>query len=233
MQQRARPPRRSPAPRDLNAAHRSNARRNQQSLRAWHHAAVPKPKASKRVASPKRAARATAKPQPAKSASAKSATSKAKKPATTTSKQASTKAAPAKRPGAKRTKRAKRGPVARPDFGAKIAGFFSKQPAPLRPILEALRDLVQEAAPDAASSLKWGMPFFMIGDAMMCAIGRHKSHVNLILSGPPGTYADPEGRLSGDGKTGRHLKLTAVEQIPRDAVRGWLKTAAKRARANP
>jgi hypothetical protein len=77
------------------------------------------------------------------------------------------------------------------------------------------------------------MPFFMIGDATMCAIGGHKSHVNLILSGPPGTYADPEGRLSGEGKTGRHLKLTAADTVPRDAVRGWLKTAAKRARANP
>ncbi len=208
---------------------------HQQSRRAWHHAAVSKPKASKRVASPKRAARPPAKPQPAKPASTKPAPRKAKKPATSTSPQASTRPATAKRPKAKPGARraAKARPATRADFGAKIAGFFSKQPAPLRPILEALRDLVEEAAPDAASSLKWGMPFFMIGDATMCAIGGHKSHVNLILSGPPGTYADPDGRLSGDGKTGRHLKLTAVDQIPREAVRGWLKIAARRARANP
>jgi hypothetical protein len=189
-----------------------------------------------------RAARPPAKTERATSASTKPATSKAAKPTTKVVKP-TTKAA---RPAAKPTvatrqsarsagaRRAKAKPVAkRKDFGAPIAGFFAKQPAPLRPILEALRDLVQEAAPDAASALKWGMPFFMIGDATMCAIGRHKSHVNLILSGPPGTYADPEGRLSGDGKTGRHLKLAAADQIPRDAVRGWLKTAAKRARANP
>ncbi|MEO7732590.1 MAG: DUF1801 domain-containing protein [Kofleriaceae bacterium] len=186
---------------------------------------MPKPKASKRVASPKRAAPPVP-TKPTKSSANKQPAAKptrtkvaGKKPATTPR---------ARKPAAKKPVMARR-----VDFGAPIAGFFAKQPKLLRPILEALRDLVQEAAPDAASSLKWGMPFFMIGEAMMCAIGGHKSHVNLILSGPPGTYADPEGRLSGDGKTGRHLKLTAADQIPRDAVRGWLKTAAKRARANP
>lgn len=214
---------------------------HQQSLPAWHHAAVPKPKASKRAASPERAARSPAKTERVKPTSTKPATSKAGKPSTSKAakpaagKPAKPAASKAARTTAPRRSAAKRPskPMNRRDFGAPIAGFFSKQPAPLRPLLEELRDLVQEAAPDAASALKWGMPFFMIGDAMMCAIGGHKSHVNLILSGPPGTYADPEGRLSGDGKTGRHLKLTATDQIPRDAVRGWLKTAAKRARANP
>jgi hypothetical protein len=200
---------------------------HQCSRRAWHHAAVPKPKASKRVASPKRAASPdpTKPTKPTKPAARKQPVRASAKPTTT---KAAGKKPAGRKPAAKQPVMARR-----VDFGAPIAGFFAKQPKPLRPILEALRDLVQEAAPDAASSLKWGMPFFMIGDAMMCALGGHKSHVNLILSGPPGTYADPEGRLSGDGKTGRHLKLTAADQIPRDAVRGWLKTAAKRARANP
>jgi hypothetical protein len=118
----------------------------------------------------------------------------------------------------------------RPDLGAPIDGFFAKQPAPLRPILEELRTLIEEAAPDASSSLKWGMPFFTVGGTMMCALGGHKSHVNLILSGPTGTYADPDGRLSGEGKTGRHLKLTRLDELPRDAVRRWLRTAAELAR---
>ena len=34
-----------------------------------------------------------------------------------------------------------------------------------------------------------------------------------------------------DGKTGRHLKLTTLDALPRDAVRGWLRTAAELARA--
>jgi hypothetical protein len=114
----------------------------------------------------------------------------------------------------------------RADFGAPVAGFFEKQPPVLRAILEALRKLIEQAAPDAESSLKWGMPFYTIGGAMFCALGGHKSHVNLILSGPPGSFDDPDKRLSGGGKTGRHLKLRTADEIPAKAVRGWLRTAA-------
>jgi hypothetical protein len=141
---------------------------------------------------------------------------------------------PSKKPAAKtRPKRAStvtKKPAPRADLGAPIDGFFAKQPPHLRPILDVLRGLVQQVAPDAESSLKWGMPFFTVGGGMMCAFGAHKAHVNLILSGPPGTFADPEGRLVGEGKTGRHLKLTTLADLPRAAVKGWLKTAAALAR---
>jgi len=90
--------------------------------------------------------------------------------------------------------------------------------------------MVQAAAPEAMASLKWGMPVYEIDGAMMCALGGHRSHVNLILAGPPGTFADPEGLLSGSGKTGRHLKLTSIGELPKKAVQGWLRTAAAVAR---
>ena len=118
----------------------------------------------------------------------------------------------------------------RKDLGAPVEGFFAKQPPHLRPILDELRNMVQQAAPDASSAIKWGMPFYDIGGAIVCALAAHKSHVNLILPGPPGTYADPGGLLEGDGKTGRHLKLKALGDLPKASVRGWLKTAAGLAR---
>lgn len=125
---------------------------------------------------------------------------------------------------------APRRPGARADFGAPIDGFFAKQEPHLRPILEELRRLVEETAPDATSSIKWGMPFYTVGGNMMCALAGFKSHVNLILAGPPGTFADPDGRLEGDGKTGKHLKLRALDELPRAAIKGWLKAATARAR---
>jgi hypothetical protein len=119
----------------------------------------------------------------------------------------------------------------RADFGAPIDGFFAKQPPHLRAILETLRASIEEAAPDAMGSMKWGMPWFTIEGEMMCALTGHKSHVNLILPGPPGTFADPDRRLEGEAKTGRHLKLRTIDELPRGAVRGWLRVAAKAARA--
>jgi hypothetical protein len=65
----------------------------------------------------------------------------------------------------------------------------------------------------------------------VCALAGHKAHVKLILAGAPGTFADPEGLLIGDGKTGRHLRLTRLDELPRDAVCGWLRTAGKLARS--
>lgn len=140
------------------------------------------------------------------------------------------KAKPPKRPGPKAAAAPmKFGP--RKDLGAPVDGFFARQPPHLRPIVDRLRALIGEAAPDAQSSIKWGMPFYEIGRNTVCAIGAFKQHVNLILPGPPGTYADPDGRLEGDGKTGKHLKLRSADELAAAAVRGWLKTAAARARA--
>ena len=166
-----------------------------------------------------------------KSATKKTAAKQKAAPAKAT-KQAPARKAPAKKaPANKATKQVpakKHGP--RADLGAPIEGFFAKQPAATRPILEKLRSMVEEAAPEAKSSLKWGMPFYEINGTMMCALGGHRAHVNLILSGPPGSYADPQGQLEGDGKTGRRLKLTALDELPLAAVRGWLKAAAALAR---
>ncbi|MBL8627481.1 MAG: DUF1801 domain-containing protein [Myxococcales bacterium] len=171
--------------------------------------------------------RTSAKPT-TRSTSATRAKPKAK-PATTKAKPAATKAR-SKATTPKAAPVARKKPAPRADLGKPIDGFFKRQSAALQPIARALRALIESAAPEARSSIKWGMPFFMIGDSMVCAIGAHKAHVNLILSGPPGTFSDPDGLLSGDGKTGRHLKLTASDTLPTAAVRGWLRTAVARAR---
>ena len=119
----------------------------------------------------------------------------------------------------------------RADFGAPIEGFFAKQPPGLRAILEELRGLVMAAAPKAQASLKWGMPCFTLDGNMMCMLAGHKYHVNLILVGPPGGFPDPTGRLEGEGKGGRHLKLKSLDELPRPAVRQWLRAAVTYARS--
>lgn len=128
------------------------------------------------------------------------------------------------------TKPAPKKPPPRKDLGAPIEGFFAKQSPAMKPIALALRSLIEAAAPKATSSLKWGMPFYELDGEMLCAIGGHKAHVNLILSGPPGTFTDPDGLLTGEGKTGRHLKLTRVEDIPTAKVKGWLREAIAHAK---
>ena len=156
-----------------------------------------------------------AKPRPKAKRAAKSST---KKSATTTSSKSPKAPAPMKF-------------GTRKDLGAPVEGFFAKQPPHLRPILDQLRAMITDAAPEATATTKWGMPFYSVGPNILCALAAFKAHVNLILPGPPGTYADPEGLLEGDGKTGKHLKIRSPDAIPSAAVRGWLRLAAARARA--
>lgn len=136
------------------------------------------------------------------------------------------KAKPAARKAAARPMAARRA-----DYGKPIDGFFVKQPPHLRAILEKLRRLIAEEAPDATASLKWGMPWYELGGAPMCALGAHKAHVNLILPGPLDAYPDPRGRLEGESKLGKHLKLRSVDEVPVDDVRGWIRIAARLALA--
>ncbi|MET0386177.1 MAG: DUF1801 domain-containing protein [Polyangiales bacterium] len=156
----------------------------------------------------------------------------AKKQATTVAKTRPTAKAPEAKPkpGAEVPAKQPRRPAPRADYGGPVDAFYAKQPLALQPLLLALRKLVEQAAPDATSSLKWGMPFYEIDGELVCAIGGHKAHVNLILPGPPGTYADPDDQLIGDGKTGRRLQLRSLDELPIASVRDWLRTAVARVR---
>jgi hypothetical protein len=71
------------------------------------------------------------------------------------------------------------------------------------------------------------MPWFSVGGKMMCSLTAHKAHVNLVLIGPPNAFPDPAGRLRGEGKGGRHLRLESIDELPRESVRAWLRIAAK------
>jgi hypothetical protein len=155
----------------------------------------------------------------------------AKKKATKARPAAKRRRAPARRAAARTTQPPSRG-ASRADFGAPVAPYFARpRPPPLPEILEALREVVEEAVPDAEASIKWGAPCYTVKGAAVCALGAHRAHVNLVLWGPGALFADPEGRLSGEGNVGRILKLTALDELPRAAARRWIRAAAAHARA--
>jgi hypothetical protein len=118
----------------------------------------------------------------------------------------------------------------RADYGASIQGFLERQPPFARAILDELRALIVEVVPEADASLKWGMPFFSVEGKMFCGLTAHKAHVNLVLYGRHEAYSDPEGRLSGTGKAGYHLRIESLDNLPREEIRVWLSEAAELAR---
>ena len=65
-----------------------------------------------------------------------------------------------------------------------------------------------------------------INGKMICTLGGHKSHVNLILVGPSDAFDDPKGLLEGAGRMGRHLKIKSRDELPREQAAKWVRTAA-------
>lgn len=118
-------------------------------------------------------------------------------------------------------------PGPRADLGAPIEGYFDRQPPPTRKILDAFRALIDAAVPGAQAAIKWGMPMWTLQGQMVCALRVTRAHVGLIVSGPPERFDDPDGRLEGEGKMGRQLKVTEVAEIPKKQVTAWLKAAAR------
>jgi len=119
----------------------------------------------------------------------------------------------------------------RADFGAPVASFFAKQTPEFKKLLVELKKLIEAAAPEVESQLKWGMPHYTLDGKMFAATSAHKAHVNLIMFGDAKSFKDPKGLLEGEGTTGRHLKLTSAADIPRAEIKRWLATSAKQVRA--
>jgi hypothetical protein len=152
--------------------------------------------------------KATAKTTPPKKATAKTATAKN---ATATTKKVTAAKAPAK----------KMGP--RADHGAPIDGYFAKQPQPQRGHLERLRALVEQVAPDATTAIKWGAPFFLMGDAMAISLGAFKAHSKINFFVPRGVLDDPRGRLEGDSENARSLRIVTDADIDDAQIVRWAK----------
>jgi hypothetical protein len=134
----------------------------------------------------------------------------------------------AKKPAAPAT--AKKKPAPRKDLGAPIDAYLARQPSDKRMILDALRKTIRATVPDTTETIKWGVPFFMLGDKMVCAIAAFKQHVKLNLFAPPEVLGDPDGLLEGGSMNARSLNLRSAGDLHVSQVRAWVERAAAHAR---
>lgn len=82
----------------------------------------------------------------------------------------------------------------------------------LKPIAEAIREMVLGLSPEIKEELKWGMPNYTY-DGLMAYIVFAKNRVSLgFHKGSKIMSADDRGLLEGTGAYMRHVKLTSVEK---------------------
>jgi uncharacterized protein YdeI (YjbR/CyaY-like superfamily) len=110
----------------------------------------------------------------------------------------------------------------------RVDAYIQKSAAFAKPILEKLRKLIFQAAPDVTETIKWSFPNYEVHGSMLCNMAAFKEHCSFgfwkasLLKDPEGILALAERNSMG------HLdKLTTLKDLPADKILvAYLKEAA-------
>lgn len=99
-----------------------------------------------------------------------------------------------------------------------------------QPIVEALRALMKECAPDANEVISSGSPAWR-GNKILSIISPSKTHITFAFE-RGAEFSDPYGLLQGEGKKTRHVKLKKLDAINKDALCDYIRQAVALDKAN-
>jgi hypothetical protein len=112
-----------------------------------------------------------------------------------------------------------------------IEAFLQHTPAHLQEIVLELRNLIAEAAPDAAEAIRWGgLSYFHEGrggivSAGICQIGLHADHVRLAFI--HGAFlTDPRQLLVGTEKYKRFVRIESFDEAPWEYFKELIRASA-------
>lgn len=103
-----------------------------------------------------------------------------------------------------------------PDEPAAFVQYINTIPDDQRDLVKATRDAVIYALPELKETIKWNNLFFVYPPSEnVAAIVAHKDHINLQFA-KGNELDDPRGKLEGDGKQMRHIKIYSEDDIDGD-----------------
>lgn len=112
-----------------------------------------------------------------------------------------------------------------------IESFLKFTPQPLQEIVLELRNIIAEAAPDAAEVVRWGgLSYFHEGrggivSTGICQIGIEKDHIRLAFI--HGAFLkDPRKLLRGTGKAKRYIEINSYGTAPWEYFKKLVKASA-------
>ncbi|MER5644310.1 DUF1801 domain-containing protein [Streptosporangium sp. NPDC002524] len=94
-----------------------------------------------------------------------------------------------------------------------------------REIVETLRTLMKECAPDATEVISRGSPAWQ-GRKILAIVSVSKTHLTFAFT-RGAEFEDSFGLLEGVGKTTRHVKLKKPETVNREALRDYARQAVR------
>ena len=92
----------------------------------------------------------------------------------------------------------------------RIDAYIAKQADFAQPILARVREVVHEACPDVEETMKWSMPTFLYGGAILCGMAAFKQHASFGYWKHALVVGEGEPR---DGM-GSYGKMASVKDLP-------------------
>jgi hypothetical protein len=123
--------------------------------------------------------------------------------------------------------------VAPPSPARSVSARYARGKDPERlKLIRGLRALVKKTLPRSSESVNaWGIPTFE-SDGPICYFMSGKTHITFGF--PRGTLLpDPHGLLEGTGKTFRHVKLRALDDLRRPGLHELIVAAARLNKKDP
>ena len=99
-----------------------------------------------------------------------------------------------------------------PHADPRIDAYLAKAQSFARPILTHLRALVGQALPEAAETIKWGMPHWTVGGKNVAGMAAFKAHCAFMVHGD-----GRQGAEDADGM-GDYGRIRALADLPDEAA---------------
>jgi uncharacterized protein YdeI (YjbR/CyaY-like superfamily) len=113
-----------------------------------------------------------------------------------------------------------------------VDAVIAKAPAFAQPILQQLRAMVHEAAPDAVEEIKWSRPFFSVNGVLVCHMSAFTKHCGFGFWSPEMTTLLTADGVEGQDASGSFGRITSMDDLPpRKKLLGYIKQAADLARS--
>jgi hypothetical protein len=98
-------------------------------------------------------------------------------------------------------------------FDNRVDAYIARAPEFAKPILEYLRELVHETAPEVSETMKWSSPFFDY-KGVVCNMGAFKQHCSFGFW-KASLLNDPKKVLSlADQAAGSFGRLSSIDDLP-------------------
>jgi len=95
----------------------------------------------------------------------------------------------------------------------------------LRPVVEKIRDLMKECAPNAQETISYGIPAYRVRN-IIAVISPTKKDITLAFS-RGAEFEDKYMLLKGVGKVSKNLKLKRVSEIDKDLMNYYIQQALR------